>query len=368
MTSLQAKQSSPLIPISVITGFLGSGKTTLLNELIKHPAMDNVAVLVNEFGEIGLDHFLVEKVTEDIVLLQSGCICCQIKDDLANTLLDLLDKCKNDKTGTEMFNRILIETTGVADPVPIVQVLISDPILTPRFRLDGIITVVDSVFGQNQLNNHDEPVKQVALADRLILTKADLVSQAISPTKTVPLIDRLKIINPTAPITTVFKGDIHPDELFNSTALNDRNTERQHSVLHWLNKVQQNTNQSAAEETHSHHRDGIASISLSLDEPLDWTDFSEWLDSLIFSRAENILRIKGILNVAKNPKPVVIQGVQNMFYPPTTLPDWPTEDHRSHLVFITYNFDPKIIETSLRQHLSSCSQFERSDRVTADDI
>ena len=304
--------------------------------------MDKVAILVNEFGDVGLDHLLVETISEDIILLQSGCICCQVKDDLVTTLMDLFDKLKSGEI--EAFNRVLIETTGVADPVPVVQVLISDPLLCSRFRLDGVVTLVDAVFGRAQLEKHDESIKQVALADRLILTKSDLVNQA----KITALTDQLKQLNPSSPIAMVIKGDIHPKELFS------RHTEeRQRNVLKWLNQ------ESHGEHNHlrpqNKHCDGISSVSISLDEPIDWEPFSEWLDSLIFSRAENILRIKGILNLSQNINPLVIQGVQNMFYPPSALPDWPTDDRRSHLVFITYNFNPQIIERSLRDFLGATS-------------
>lgn len=328
-------------PVSVITGFLGSGKTTLLNELIKHPTMDKVAVLVNEFGEVGLDHLLVETVSEDIVLLQSGCICCQVKEDLVTTLFDLFDKRKSGEI--EAFTRVLIETTGVADPVPVIQVLISDPLLSSRFRLDGVITLVDSVFGESQLATHDESIKQVALADRLILTKADLVT----PVELTPIKRRIQQLNPSATISEVIKGDIHPHSLFDSKLFNS-DQQRQRNAIEWLNKEQHD----ASRQTHHQHREGIDSISISLDNPIDWDCFSEWLDSLVFSRAENILRLKGILNVAGKSKPVVIQGVQHMFYPPSNLTEWPTEDRRSHLVFITYNFNPKAIEESLRAFLA----------------
>lgn len=350
---MTSDQSILPIPVSVITGFLGSGKTTLLNELIKHPAMDKVAVLVNEFGEIGLDHLLVETVTEDIVLLQSGCICCQVKDDLVNTLFDLFDKRNSGEI--EAFTRVMIETTGVADPVPVIQVLISDPLLGSRFRLDGVITLVDSVFGQSQLETHDESIKQVALADRLILTKTDLVT----PEELTPIKKRIQQINPSATISTVVKGDIHPWSLFDSKLFNS-DTEKQRDALKWLNKEQHDTIHQHAGST-SKHCDGIASISISLDEPIDWECFGDWLDSLVFSRAENILRIKGILNVAGKDKPVVIQGVQHMFYPPSNLAEWPSTDRRSHLVFITYNFNPQAIESSLREFLAPDSMQDLSN-------
>ena len=345
-----------LIPVSVITGFLGSGKTTLLNKLIKHSAMDRVAVLINEFGEIGLDHLLVESINEDILLLQSGCICCQVKDDLVNTLLDLFDKRRRNEVDT--FNRVLIETTGVADPVPVIQVLISDPMVSSRFRLDNVITLVDATLGLTQLQNHDECTKQVALADKLILTKADIANsgelQAIT--------ERLEQINPSIQVTTVIKGDIHPDALFENRPLNNRKERRQCDVLKWLGSEHHEHNR-----RHPHgssrdtHREGIASISISLEYPIEWDILSDWLDSLIFSRADQILRIKGILNIAGRSKPVVIQGVQHMFFLPSELSEWPSQDRKSSLVFITYNFNPGIIERSLQEFLAFHATMETTN-------
>lgn len=351
----QPRPTQPTIPISVITGFLGSGKTTLLNKLIKHPAMEKVVVLVNEFGEVGLDHMLVETISEDIVLLQSGCICCQIKDDLANTLFDLFDKRKSGEI--DAFTRVLIETTGVADPVPVVQTIMSDPTLSTRFRLGGVITLVDSVFGRSQLETHDESIKQAALADHLVLTKTDLSNNA----DVTSIKHTIQRINPTATITAAIKGDIDPQVLFDSTLFND-NSKTQRDALKWLNKEQHKMHHHSG-ITPEHHN-GISSISISLDRPIRWDDFSEWLDGLIFSRAENLLRIKGLLNVEGKSKPVVIQGVQHMFYPPSTLKNWPTSDQRSHLVFITYNFNPKAIEESLLAFLTESSQHkEPSDNA-----
>jgi len=337
MTSLECKQNNPPIPVSIITGFLGSGKTTLLNELIQHPDMDKVAVLINEFGEVGLDHQLVETISEDIILLQSGCICCQIKDDLVTTLTDLFDRRESGEI--EPFSRVLIETTGVADPVPVIQVLISEPTLSRRFRLDITMTLVDCVFGHSQLAKHAEALKQVALADRLILTKTDLVDTAAITA----LQKQIKQINPSAFITTAVNGVIHPQVLFNRRFADRSKEEQQRSVEKWLNKD--------AHIASGQHLDGVSSICVSLDEPIDWECFSEWLDSLVFSRAENILRIKGILNIAGKEQPLVIQGVQHMFYAPTTLKKWPTADRQSHIVFITYQFNPRAIKTSLEKFL-----------------
>lgn len=325
----QHQQPRPTIPVSVITGFLGSGKTTLLNQLIKHSAMDKVAVLINEFGEIGLDHLLVETVSEDIVLLQSGCICCQVKDDLANTLLDLMEK--RNSSEIEAFERILIETTGVADPVPVVQVLMADPQLAPYFRLEGVITLVDGQHGLAQLRDHGETVKQTALADILVVTKTDLVER----NSLQALTERLLHLNPTAKQIMAVKGEAHPQTLFQGTQPN-------RDIAQWL----------PTETTSHNHHESIASACITLDTPLDWGDFSEWLNSLIFSRAEHLLRIKGVLNIVGKDRPVIIHGVQHTFYPPTELPSWPTDQRDSRLVVITYNLNPRAIENSLREFLT----------------
>lgn len=328
-----------LTPVSLITGFLGSGKTTLLNELIHNPELNKVVVLINEFGEVGLDHHLVETVSEDIILLQSGCICCQIRDDLVTTLTDLFDKRESGEI--EAFTRVLIETTGVADPTPVIQVLISDQLLSQRFRLETTVTLVDCVFGESQLPLYPEALKQVALADKVLLTKSDLVDEAAVNR----LRHQIEQINYSAPIHIAMNGVIEPRILFEEQLIDSGKAKQQLKTIEWLKSHTQD-----AERTHSH---GISSISVTLSDPIEWDSFSEWLDSLVFSRAENILRIKGILNVAGKDKPVVIQGVQHMFYSPSTLKAWPTTDRRSRLVFITFQFNPQAIKASLEQFMGA---------------
>jgi len=330
------------LPVSVLTGFLGSGKTTLLGKLIKHPDMHNTAVVINEFGEIGLDHFLVERADENTILLDSGCLCCTIRGDLINTLRTLIRR--RHKAEIPPFDRVVIETTGLADPAPILHTLMTDPVVTATFRLDSVITTVDAVSGPGQLDEHQESVKQAAVADRLLITKADLADDIAG------LESRLRTINPAAPIHPVDHGAIEPDRLFGA-ALYDPATKTA-DVEHWLAEEAY-----AAESSHHHHEHGhdpnrhddhISAFCIAHDEPLDWEKFVDWIEALISVHGFHLLRIKGILNVVGANGPVAVHGVQHIFHPPAMLPDWPSEDRRSRLVLITRDLPQGPIEEMFR--------------------
>ncbi len=318
-----------LVPVSIITGFLGSGKTTLLRRLLADPRMGMTAVLVNEFGEVGLDHLLLRKVDEDIVLLNSGCLCCSVRDDLVETLDDL--RAKRRSGSVPDFSRVVIETTGLADPAPIIHTLVSDPSLTPEYRLSGMVTTVDATHGGGQLDRFPEAVKQAAMSDRLVITKTDLADTAALARLRL----RLAALSPGAVTfdATLERGP-DPDELFSSGAYTAEG--KIADVRRWLNSE---ADANSAQDQHGHephrHDDRISTFCLTADEPLDWTAFTEWLALLLANRGEQLLRIKGLLNVAGRAKPIIIHGVQHVFYPPAELEQWPDSDRRSRIVFIT---------------------------------
>lgn len=365
------------IATTVITGFLGSGKTTLLNALLTQDGMDKTAVLINEFGEIGLDHLLVREVSEDVVLLNSGCICCSVRGDLISGLRDLFAK----RTRGEIpeFDRVIIETTGLADPAPILHTLMTDPLLTTKFRLDSVVTTVDAIHGAGQLDNHPESVKQAAVADRILITKADLADDA---TRTA-LEARLRALNPAAPIYPVVNGDIAVSKLFNA-GLYDPATKSM-DVQKWLrdeayeqygdahNHHHDDHGHHEHHEHHDHdhpdhshdvnrHDDHIRSFCITFDEPIHWDAFVTWAEIFTQMRGESLLRVKGILNLVGEDAPVAIHAVQHVFHPPASLPAWPSDDHRSKIVFITKDLGPQVIRESL-YHLNAAVS-ETSDGNT----
>jgi len=364
------------IATTVITGFLGSGKTTLLNALLTQDGMDNTAVLINEFGEIGLDHLLVREVSEDVVLLNSGCICCSVRGDLISGLRDLF--VKRTRGEIPAFDRVIIETTGLADPAPILHTLMTDPLLTTKFRLDSVVTTVDAIHGSGQLDQHPESVKQAAVADRILMTKSDLADD----TTRTALEARLRALNPAAPIYQVINGDIAVSKLFNA-GLYDPETKSM-DVQKWLRDEAYDhhgdeTHDHAHSHDHSHsrddahehghdhhghshdhshdhdvnrHDDHIQSFCITFDEPLHWDAFVTWAEIFTQMRGESLLRVKGILNLVGEHAPVAIHAVQHVFHPPASLPAWPSDDHRSKIVFITKDLGPQVIRESL-YHLNA---------------
>ena len=315
---------------SLITGFLGSGKTTLLNRLLRHPGLSDTAVIVNEFGEVGLDHLLIETALDNAVLLKSGCLCCTLRGDLVDTLMSLLDRRMRGEMPA--FRRVLIETTGLADPAPILHALIADPAVARHYRLDHVITTVDAVNALGQFAKHYESAKQAALADRLVLTKSDIASAGDVRTVTAAL----RALNPGAPIMAAVHGAVEPDALLGSSrekpAFDVRETEP-HDHAH---------------EHDGAHRHGIASFCLVQDEPLPWSRFARWLESVASLRGPDLLRVKGIVHVQGRSRPVVIHAVQHVLHPPRELQDWPDADRRSRIVFITRGIAEAALEKSFR--------------------
>jgi G3E family GTPase len=325
-------RSAERMPVSLITGFLGSGKTTLLNALLRHPGMADSAVIVNEFGEIGLDHLLIEAVDGEVAVLANGCICCTVRSDLADTLRGLL--ARRDSGEVPAFSRVLIETTGLADPAPIMQMLLNNPLVCHFARLDAVVATVDAVNGPRQLAEHEQAVKQVALADRLLLTKTDLAGAA-------DLAPRLRALNPSAPLIPVHHGAIEPGLLF-GPALSAA-ADRSDALRRWLDEE--------AYHRHEHHADhahgeAVAAFCLVGTSPLDWSAVAAWMGALRAEWGADLLRVKGILTLTEENAPIVIHGVHHVFHPPVRLETWPDGDQRSRIVFITRNLSREIVEAS----------------------
>ncbi len=355
---------SSAVPLTLLTGFLGSGKTTLLKRLLQDPGMQGTAVLINEFGEVGIDDALVEKVDEAAVLLPSGCVCCAIRGDLA----DALEKLHTKSLWGEIppMRRAVLETTGLADPTPIVHTLMTEERLYRIYQLDAVVTTVDGQHGLAQLEQHFEPAKQIAIADRLVVTKSDLAE----PAAIARLEARLRALNRTAPILRAVKGDIAVSDLVgvgaHEPALAGADPGRWLGAEHYAASGEPH-----AAHHHHHHHDhahahdchgedcdhhdhhhehlhGIQSFCLTFADPLEGTELSNALQLLTQLYGGKLLRVKGIVNIAGQSKPFVVHGVQHIFYPPDTLERWPGQDRASRLVFITKDLP----EASVRRHFT----------------
>jgi G3E family GTPase len=345
---MNSNERSSLIPVTLLTGFLGSGKTTVLNHVLKQPGMAATAVIVNEFGEIGLDHLLVERSSEDVVLLNSGCLCCTVRGDIVDTLTSLfVDRVKGK---VPFFTRVAIETTGLADPAPILHTLMTDPIVAARYMLDGVVTTVDAVNGAGTLDRQPEAVKQAAVADRLLLTKTDLAEPAARQR----IEERLKALNPSAAIMPVAQGAVDPALLFN-IGFYDPAT-KSIDVRRWLrDEAFESGDGHGHDAAHSHqhpdvnrHDDRIRAFCITRERPISWAALSAWLDGLATMRGDDLLRLKAIVALSDYPdQPVVLHGVQHLFHPPVLLPEWPSEDRRTRMVFITRDLPREAIETTL---------------------
>lgn len=356
------------IPVTVLTGFLGSGKTTLLQRLLTGDEGSRVAVMINELGEVGLDHLLVKSVTETAIVLQNGCICCTIRSDLQQGLRDLIDG--RSRGEVPPFDRVVVETTGLADPVPIAQTLTGDAMLMRQARLANIITTVDALFGADQLDTHEESRRQAAIADRLVLTKTDLAL----PEQTTLARARLKALNPMAIlIDNQEHAQLWP-LLFNMDPFNPES--KSDEVKEWLKRLPElehdgrhhghdHDHDDHDDDHHDHeehdrhyhdalHENGIHTFAIRTEEPLDWTAFAVWLSALVHRHGSNILRIKGLLDVPMAKGPVVLNTVQKYITPPLHLDEWPDDDHSSRIVFIVQQLPVEKIRASFMRFMENC--------------
>jgi len=340
--------SDTRLPVTLLTGFLGSGKTTLLNTWLRAPELENAAVVVNEFGEVGIDHALIASSTDNTIELSTGCLCCTVRGDLVDTLRELI--VRREKGEVRQFDRLIIETTGLADPAPVIQAIMTFPVAR-RFRLALVVTTIDVVNGAVTFANHPESVKQAAVADEIILTKTDLCSENAEA-----LSSMIRQWNGSAKFhTSSFQSPLLPSQL-SSVDIYDPQT-KSGDVVRWLNGVTHGLTMSHRHHTQDHdinrHSADITSFVFKFDEALHWEHVANWLDALVVGHGPDLLRVKGIFNIAGRDRPVVIQAVQSLFHPPFELSDWPAQRRESVVVFITRklsrDFVAEVYETISRR-------------------
>ncbi len=322
------------IPVTLVTGFLGAGKTTLISKLVRHPDMDRVAVVINEIGEIGIDNDLVKMSTESVSLLANGCLCCSVRTDLQDTLRELFGERRAGLIPD--FDRVFIETTGLADPGPVIQTLSSDTMLGTHYRLDGVVTLVDAVNARDQLAQQPESQQQIALADRIFITKSDLSSAH----EVDELVAEIATVNTRADIRRCIQGELHPRDLIGLGLQSERAGQ---DTLRFLGEAVSRVGAGSEEGAYlagrlpGRHHPSVRNLSLRFEQAFTWTAFSAAMELLISLRGQDMLRVKGIVNV--EGRPVVVQGVGHVFHPPVTLDRWPSADQGSRIVFITRNIE-----------------------------
>ena len=340
------------IPVTLLTGFLGAGKTTLLNTLLWQKAFEDAAVFINEFGEVGVDHLLVEKIDEEVLLLDSGCICCSMRGDLPKALRDLFNRAQRKQIPVP--KRVIIETTGIADPAPVIYTLLSDHFTNERFRLDGVVTVIAATHGVDQIEANAEALKQVVMADRLVISKCDLAdAQQIEQ-----LSIRLASLNPTAAQLQSSKGSIAAADIIDIGLYDPAS--KTPDVAAWLAEVKVSEQTSLRRLSYGKHAPAapvhnseVESFVITFDAPLSWGGVSTTLDTLLQGHGEQILRIKGLVNIQNEPGPRIVQCLQHTRYPSIRMDAWPNDpayaDRKSRLVFITRNLSEARLRESLAQ-------------------
>ncbi|MEM8951793.1 MAG: GTP-binding protein [Pseudomonadota bacterium] len=355
--------------MTILTGFLGSGKTTLLAKLLRHPAMERTAVIINEFGEIGLDHDLIEASEETEVTLMGGCLCCTVKGDLIDTLRRLY--VRRTKNEVPYFERMVIETTGLADPAPVLQSIMADRMLDYYYRLDGVVTLIDAANGKATLDSHQEALKQAAVADRIVITKTDLAEDSVIAS----LKTRLRALNPGARILEAQHGDVHPDALLHAGIFDV--AVKSADVQRWLNEEAY-----ASHHDHGHHHDGdhhhhdhshdvnrhdeqIQAFCLRHSTPIPTSAADFFWGMLTSQRGPDLLRVKAILNIAEVPEaPMMLHAVQHVVHAPAFLDAWPSDDRDSRMVFITRDVPREVVEQLLNALLNPDEGQNISDRAS----
>jgi G3E family GTPase len=321
------------IPILVVSGFLGSGKTTLLRNLLLDPDAGEIAVIVNEFGEVGIDHHLVRKTDVRTTLLRNGCVCCSMRDDLSEALRHLLSQ--RERGTIPRFGRVVIETTGLADPAPILHTIVAEPVVRNHFRVERVVTTIDAVAGASNLDSYGEALRQVAAADHVIVTKRDLAT----PEATEELKAKLRSINPTATVVDASFGSIDFAPLL---------AQDSHRAAEGFDGISLPVDGDLKAPVAVHAMsDRVASRCLIFDRPLNWQMFGIWLTMLLHRHGDRVLRLKGLLNVGAERGPLLVEGVQHVIHVPRHLREWPDADRRSRIVFIARDLDLAQVEASL---------------------